>query len=65
MTTETQKPQMRIGGLFRCGLSTLGEMYEEGNLPTDLGSIVKCKHCPEQMILAEDGTWEWLPDDEQ
>lgn len=51
---------VRPGGIFRCGLQTLEELFAEEQLPVETGAIVQCKHCSEQMILAEDGVWEWL-----
>lgn len=51
--------RVRIGGLFRCCLATLGE----SDAPSVVGTVLSCKYesNPDNgnMIVATDGVWEW------
>lgn len=50
---------VRIGGLMRCCLATLGECSD----PLPIGATLSCKYESDpdnrNLILAADGTWEW------
>lgn len=51
--------RVRMGGLMRCCLATLGECEE----PSTVGTVLSCKYESDpdnqQMIVAADGVWEW------
>ena len=48
---------MHIGGMMRCCAGSLEEYMDDGTLPTELKSEVKCKYCKEDMYLDDDGVW--------
>jgi hypothetical protein len=55
---KANERSVRTGGLFRCCLHTLGECEEE----KEVGDTLDCKFerpNNQNMVLAEDGVWEW------
>lgn len=57
------KRNLRIGGVMRCCIETLRQYQAEGG-PEPIGQILKCKWGTQKLIVAPDGVWEWLDDDE-
>ena len=49
---------LRMGGLMRCCLATLGEHIGGDPPEPKPGDVVPCKYCSESMIYS-DGAWEW------
>lgn len=59
MTGELEVDGVRIGGLMRCCLETLGDHYPDGpELKAAEGEVLHCKYCRESMIFRY-GYWYW------
>lgn len=62
MTTDVND-RVRIGGLMRCCLETVSDLYPDG--PGALaaeGQRLQCKYAadnPEHRMIFRDGAWEW------
>jgi len=70
MTTVLDKPadyageyEVRIGGLMRCCLQSLHLAASEMDEAPPIGTTISCIHEEDpdnqNMILADDGVWEW------
>lgn len=62
--TEAVTDKIRIGGLMRCCIETVGDLYPDGPAQTaHQGQILQCKYAednPEHRMIFRDGAWEWL-----
>ncbi len=65
ITREELAPKpdgMKIGGLMRCCLGTLGDHYPDGPAAKAAeGDVLPCKYCSSSMIF-RGGFWEWNHD---
>ncbi len=55
--------RVRIGGLMRCCLETIDDLYPDGRtaIATE-GQALQCKYAPdnpEHRMIFRDGAWEW------
>lgn len=56
--TKANERLVRIGGLMRCCLATVGDSEEL----TDVGTVMDCKYEPPgnaNLIVGDDGAWRW------
>lgn len=63
MTYQPQRDGVRLGGLIRCCLETIGTLYPPDGpmrVATE-GQQLQCKHVdtPNHRMVFHDGAWEW------
>lgn len=62
--------QVKIGGLMRCCLETIGDLYPDGPAKVATqGQTLQCKYVTDRdthRMIFEDGFWRWdYPEDPQ
>ena len=62
MTDSVPHDGMRIGGLMRCCIETIGDLYPDGPAQVAIeGQRLQCKYVdtPNHRMIFHDGAWEW------
>lgn len=54
--TRVRDFRVKIGGLLRCCLATLGNRVDE---PAAEGTTLDCDYCKQPTLIVRDGYWRW------